>query len=156
MAILPITKNGDPVLRNRCQEVDPKELKTKEMKTLITDMVETMYDANGIGIAANQVGVGKRLCIVETDDGPICLVNPVITSASWKKVKDEEGCLSVPKKYGPVMRAKTLKVTALTPAGEEISFEATNMFARIIQHEIDHLDGTLFIDKVEGGPENIR
>lgn len=155
MAILPIVKDGDPILRIRSHEVEVRALSTPEIRSLIADMVETMYSANGIGIAAPQVGVGKRLCIVETDHGPICLINPVITTASWKKIKDEEGCLSVPGKYGPVMRAKTLHVSALTPEGKTLSFVANGMFARIIQHEVDHLDGILFIDKVEKKEKNV-
>jgi peptide deformylase len=156
MAVMDITKDGNPVLRVRAKEVDPAECGTPELLALVKDMVETMYAANGVGIAAPQVGVSKRLCIVETDNGPIALVNPVITDASWKKVKDEEGCLSVPKMYGPVMRAKSLRVTALTVDGKEVSFPAKDMFARIVQHEVDHLDGVLFIDKCEKPPRKVK
>lgn len=150
MAILPIVKDGEKaVLRERAAEVDPKELDTPEFKRFIEDMVDTMYHANGVGIAATQVGVGKRVFIAESPKGPIALVNPVFTKKSLKMQGGEEGCLSVPGKYDKLRRHKSVTIEALTPSGEKIAFTAENFFARILQHELDHLDGTLYIDRVK-------
>lgn len=148
MAILPIVKDGDPVLRVRAKEVPVKELATAKFKTLLEDMLETMYHANGIGIAAPQVGKSIRLFIAESAEGPIALINPVFSKKSWKMLKGEEGCLSVPGKYDKLKRHKSLTVTALTAEGKEISFTAENFFARVLQHEMDHLDGFLYVDRV--------
>lgn len=149
MAVLPIIKDGDPVLRNRAKEVDPQEIPGKRIQTLISDMVETMYAANGVGIAAPQVGESLRIFIAESAQGPIALINPVFTTASKKLLKDEEGCLSVPGKFDKVLRAKTVEVEALTSTGKRIAFGAENFFARILQHEMDHLEGILFVDRVQ-------
>ena len=145
---------GDPVLRRRAQEVEEKMFGSEELATLAEDMAETMAAAKGVGIAAPQVGVGLRVFIADTADGPLALVNPVITKMSSKKDLDEEGCLSVPGKFGTVGRARSLSIQARSVAGEKIAFEAKGFFARILQHENDHLDGILFIDRLaeaEGG-----
>ncbi len=149
MAVLPIVKDGDPVLRVRAKDIDPAALKTAKFKKLLEDMLETMYAANGVGIAAPQVGESVRLFIAESSDGPIALVNPTFTKKSWKMLNGEEGCLSVPGKYDKLKRHKTVTVAALTANGEKISFEAENFFARILQHEMDHLDGFLYVDRVK-------
>ena len=149
MAILPIVKDGDPVLRTRAKEVPAKDIGTPAFQKLLEDMLETMYDANGVGIAAPQVGVSKRVFIAESGDGPIALINPVFTKKSWKLLKGEEGCLSVPGKYDKLKRHKSLTVTALTADGKEISFLAEGFFARVLQHEQDHLDGFLYVDRVK-------
>jgi len=144
-----IMKKGTPVLHRRADEVDPKEIGTTAFVALLQDMVETMYAANGVGIAAPQVGVGKRIFIAESAEGPIALINPVITRRSKKMLKDEEGCLSVPGEFDKVLRHKEIDMEALTPTGECVAFTARDFFARILQHELDHLDGTLYIDRVE-------
>jgi peptide deformylase len=149
MAILPIVKDGDPVLRARAKEVPLKEIGTKEFAQLLEDMLETMYDANGVGIAAPQVGVGKRVFIAESSEGPIALINPVFTKKSWKLLKGEEGCLSVPGKFDKLRRFKTVTVAALTSEGKEVTFTADDFFARVLQHEMDHLDGFLYVDRVK-------
>lgn len=149
MAVRTIVVDGDPVLRQRAQEVDPKELKTEEFKTLLDDMVETMYHANGVGIAAPQIGVSRRIFIAESAQGPIALINPVFTKKSWKTLNGEEGCLSVPGKFDKVRRCKSVTIEGLTAAGAKISFTAENFFARILQHEMDHLDGYLYVDRVK-------
>ena len=149
MAVMKIVLDGDPVLRSRAAEVDPQEIAKPAFKTLLDDMVETMYAANGVGIAAPQVGVGKRIFIAESAHGPIALINPVFTKTSWKLVGGEEGCLSVPGKYDKVRRHKSVTVEALTATGEKVSFTADNFFARILQHELDHLDGMLYVDRVK-------
>lgn len=153
--IMRITKKGEEVLHKPSVEVDPSEFGTPELKKLIDDMLETMYDANGVGIAAPQVNVGKRIFIAESPDGPIALINPVFTKKSWKLLKGEEGCLSVPKHFDKVKRMKSVSVEAYTHGGEKIVFTATDFFARVLQHEMDHLDGTLFVDRVEEQKKDI-
>jgi peptide deformylase len=149
MAVLKIVTDGDPVLRVRAKDIDPATLKTAKFKKLLEDMLETMYAANGVGIAAPQIGESVRLFIAESSDGPIALVNPTFTKKSWKMLNGEEGCLSVPGKYDKLKRHKTVTVEALTANGEKISFEADHFFARILQHEMDHLDGFLYVDRVK-------
>lgn len=149
MAVWKIVFDGDPVLRTRAKEVDPKDIPSKEFQTLITDMVETMYAANGVGIAAPQIGISKRIFIAESAQGPIALINPVFTKKSMKTLGGEEGCLSVPGKYDKVRRYKSVSVEALTASGEKVAFTANDFFARILQHELDHLDGTLYVDRVK-------
>lgn len=149
MAVLKIVHDGDPVLRVRAKDIDLATLKTAKFKKLLEDMLETMYAANGVGIAAPQVGESIRLFIAESGDGPIALVNPTFTKKSWKFLNGEEGCLSVPGKYDKLKRHKTVTIDALTVEGEKISFEAENFFARVLQHEMDHLDGYLYVDRVK-------
>ncbi|MBI4458386.1 peptide deformylase [Candidatus Uhrbacteria bacterium] len=149
MAIRPIVRDGDPVLRIRAKEVDPKDLGGTEFAQLIEDMLETMYVAKGVGIAAPQIGVSLRVFIAESPDGPIALVNPVFSRPSKKTLKDQEGCLSVPGHFDTVSRYKGLAVEALTAEGKPVRFSVDGFFARILQHEMDHLDGMLFIDRVK-------
>ncbi|HTM68737.1 MAG TPA: peptide deformylase, partial [Candidatus Binatia bacterium] len=120
MAIMKIVRDGElPVLRERAKEVDPKEIATPGFKTLLEDMVDTMYHANGVGIAATQVGVGKRIFIAESAKGPIALINPVFTAKSLKTQGGEEGCLSVPGQFDKLRRHKSVTIEALTPSGEK-------------------------------------
>ncbi len=149
MAVRQIRIDGDPVLRQRAKEIDKNELGTPELRQLVSDMIETMKAANGVGIAAPQVGESVRLFIAESADGPVALVNPVFTKKSWKTAKDEEGCLSVPGKFDTVKRWLSVSVEALSVDGEPVKFAASGYFARILQHELDHLDGILFTDRVK-------
>jgi len=149
MAIRQIRTDGDPVLRQKAKEIEPKELGTERFRQLVADMIETMYAAKGVGIAAPQIGESIRLFIAEGDDGPVALANPVFTKKSWKLKKDEEGCLSVPGKYGTVKRSLSVSVEGLTAEGQPVKFTASGFFARILQHEMDHLDGILFIDRIK-------
>lgn len=146
MAILPIRKEGDPVLRQKAQLV-PKV--TKRIVKLLQDMEETMYAADGVGLAAPQVGVSERLIVVDVGDGPIHLVNPVLVAAEGSVV-DVEGCLSIPGVVGYVERAQKVVVDGLDMKGRPRRVEAEDWLARALQHEIDHLDGILFIDKATG------
>lgn len=146
MSILPILTEPNPILRKRAEEVASDLIPS--VQDLITDLLETMKEAKGVGLAAPQVGKSLRIIVVNTDDEPIVLINPVITRFSWRKFIDEEGCLSVPGKFGLVKRAKSIRVEALDENGEPIKFKAKDLFARVIQHETDHLDGKLFIDKM--------
>ena len=146
LAILPIRKEGDPVLRQKAQPV-PKV--TKRIVKLLQDMEETMYAADGVGLAAPQVGVSERLIVVDVGDGPIHLVNPVLVAAEGSVV-DVEGCLSIPGVVGYVERAQKVVVDGLDMKGRPRRVEAEDWLARALQHEIDHLDGILFIDKATG------
>ncbi|AZR72966.1 peptide deformylase [Anoxybacter fermentans] len=144
MAIYPIRKIGDPVLRTKAKEV--KEITNKTRK-LIDSMFETMYDAPGIGLAAPQIGISKRIIVIDLDDNPIALINPVIVEKQGSQV-GEEGCLSIPGERALVERYQFVKVRGLDINGREIEIESEDLLARALQHEIDHLDGILFIDKI--------
>lgn len=146
MAILPIRKEGDPVLRQKAQPVTKV---TKRVVKLLQDMEETMYAADGVGLAAPQVGVSERLIVVDVGDGPIHLVNPVLVSSEGTVV-DVEGCLSIPGVVGYVDRAQKVTVEGLDLRGRRRRIEADEWLARALQHEIDHLDGVLFTDKATG------
>ncbi|MBM7623305.1 peptide deformylase [Sporohalobacter salinus] len=145
MAILSIRTIGDPVLRTETKPVD--EI-TDQTKKLIENMKDTMYDASGVGLAAPQVGISKQIIIVDVGDGPLTLINPEIVDSSGAEI-DEEGCLSIPGENGKVERASKIVVEALNSDGEEVEIEAEGLLARALQHEIDHLEGTLFVDKVK-------
>ena len=143
MALLDVRLYGDPMLRRKATPV--REV-TPELRRLIADMVETMFHQVGIGLAAPQVGIPYRLLVMDDGNGGArALVNPVITQRSGSVV-DEEGCLSLPGIYADVERSKSITVDATDEDGKPINFEATGMPARVIQHEMDHLDGILFID----------
>jgi peptide deformylase len=145
MALLNILHYPDPRLRNRAE---PVERVDDEIRRLADDMLETMYDAPGIGLAAIQVGVAKRLIVLDITEErqhPRCLINPVILESSGAE-KMDEGCLSVPGIYEPVERAARIRYRALNRDGEEFEDEAEGLLAVCIQHEIDHLDGKLFVD----------
>ncbi|MEK7518574.1 MAG: peptide deformylase [Patescibacteria group bacterium] len=148
MALLPITTIPHVILRTKTQDVSVAEILTTEFQKLITDMVETMHGADGIGLAAVQVGIAKRLCVVTTKDGVVAFINPRITKHSFRKEVLEEGCLSIPGVFGIVRRPKRIALTAIDASGNPLTVTIDGMFARIMQHEIDHLDGVLFTDKV--------
>jgi len=145
MALLPILHFPDPRLREPTTLVDEVN---DEIRQLIDDMLETMYEAPGIGLAAPQVNIHKRLIVIDISEdksSPICLVNPQIISAEGHE-QMEEGCLSVPGVYEVVERAERVRVKALDRNGVEQEFDADGLLAVCIQHEIDHLDGKLFVD----------
>lgn len=122
---------------------------TPRLQSLIEDMFDTMYEACGVGLAAPQVGVLKRLVVIDTDDNPYVLINPVILETSGEQV-DNEGCLSLPGKMGQVTRPDYVKVRALDQNLKVYELEGTGLLARAICHELDHLDGKLYVDFVEG------
>lgn len=143
-----------PALHQPSQELTIDEVKSANIKKFIVDLTETMYHKNGVGIASVQVANPIRLCVIAKDFTPdkkkdLVLVNPTFEKATILRDWDEEGCLSVPLVYGKVRRYKKIKVRALAENGEKLEFVAKDFFARIIQHEIDHLNGTLFIDKAK-------
>jgi peptide deformylase len=142
MAVLDIHLLGSPVLRQQSAEIPAVD---SELRRFIDDLFETMGVAKGIGLAANQVGVARRVAVVGVDDERLVLVNPVIVSAEGK-AREEEGCLSIPDAYGEVTRAERIVVEALDREGKPYRREASGLLARAIQHEIDHLDGILFVD----------
>lgn len=144
MALREIRTLGDEVLRKRSREVEKID---DRVKTLIEDMIETMYHADGVGLAAPQVGILKRIIVIDAGEGPLRLINPEIIEFSGSQT-DEEGCLSVPGESGEVERPETVKVRALNEKGEEIEVEGRELLARALCHEIDHLNGVLFVDKV--------
>lgn len=141
-------------LRERSKEIEAGFLKTATAKKLIKEMVPIMYAADGIGLAAPQVDHNIRLCIIGKEAVPnkkqdLVLVNPQWEKVSRKTAWGEEGCLSVPKLFGKVKRYTKIKVQALDENGQPLNFVAQDFFARVIQHEVDHLDGILFIDKAK-------
>ena len=146
MATRKIRELGDEVLTKQCKEVTKMTLRTK---VLIQDMLDTMYEALGVGLAAPQVGVLKRIVVIDVGEGPIILVNPEILEISGEQT-GEEGCLSVPGKSGQVTRPDYVKVKALNEDMEEVELEGTGLLARAFCHEIDHLDGKMYVDLVEG------
>lgn len=149
MAIRNIRTENDAVLRKKCREVTEM---TPKLAELVEDMLETMYEANGVGLAAPQVGVLRNIVVIdvsEEEPDPIVLINPVILESSGEQTGDE-GCLSVPNKVGVVTRPDYVKVRAQNVDMEEIELEGTELLARAICHECDHLQGILYVDKAEG------
>ncbi len=147
--LLPIKIYGCPILREKSRSLLSEELQKKEIKQLFLDMEKTMIEKDGIGLAAPQIGQNLRVVVINSKDGSIILVNPKILRKSWKKEIMEEGCLSLPEIFGLVKRSSKISLVGLDRNGKKIKFRASGMFARVIQHEIDHLDGVLFIDKVK-------
>lgn len=153
MAIRTIRVLGDEVLNKTCKEVTKVNDHTLE---LIEDMFDTMYEANGVGLAAPQVGVLKRIVVIDvTGEDPILLINPKIVEMSGEQT-GSEGCLSVPGKAGNVTRANYVKCVAQNEKLETIEVEGTELLARAIQHEVDHLDGHIYVEKVEGELHNVQ
>lgn len=144
MALRNIRTYGDEILRKKSRSID---VVNDRIKTLIKDMFETMYEADGVGLAAPQVGILKRVVVIDVGEGPIALINPEIIEQGGKYI-DVEGCLSVPGEQGEVERPEKIKVKALNEEGKEIILEAEDLFARAICHEIDHLNGVLFVDRI--------
>jgi len=143
VSILDIRVLGDPILR---EETSPVGEITDEIRTLVANMFETMYLAKGIGLAAPQVGRRERLAVIDVDDKPFVIINPEIVATSGKPAKAEEGCLSIPDVYGDVERPATVLVRAQDLDGNSFDIEASELLARCLQHEIDHLHGKLFLD----------
>ena len=146
MAVREIRVQGDEVLTKVCKEV---KVMTPRTLVLIEDMLETMYEAMGVGLAAPQVGVLKRIVVIDIGEGPIVLINPEILETSGEQTGDE-GCLSVPGLAGQVTRPNYVKVRALDENMEEVIYEGEGLLAREFCHELEHLDGLLYVEKVEG------
>ncbi|MGM0499285.1 MAG: peptide deformylase [Bacillota bacterium] len=145
MALLQIREIGDPVLRSKAKKIDAVNKKTND---LIDNLFDTMYEEDGVGLAAPQVGILKRIAVVDIREGnKVILINPEIIEEEGKAIM-EEGCLSIPGETGDVIRSQKIKVRSLNREGKVIEFEAEGFEARAIQHEMDHLDGVLFVDKI--------
>lgn len=150
MAIRTIREYGDEILKKKSKEVDVIDNKIKE---LVKDMIETMHKYNGVGLAAPQVGILKRIAVIdlyEEGDGPVTLINPQIIKEEGKQTVDE-GCLSFPNQFAKVVRPKKVIVEALDEFGKKRIIEAEGLFAQAISHEVDHLEGEVFIDKIIPG-----
>ncbi len=154
MALRKIREMGEDVLTKHCKEVTKMNLRTK---LLINDMLDTMYEAGGVGLAAPQVGILKRIAVVDVGegDGPIVLINPEILEQDGEQT-GEEGCLSVPGKYGIVTRPNYVKVKTLTESMDEMIIEGEELLARALCHEIEHLDGKLYVELAEDGLHDVE
>lgn len=152
MAIRQIRVQGDDVLTKVCRPV--KEIPPR-IATLIEDMIDTMYEYDGVGLAAPQVGVLRRIAVIDVGDGPIVLVNPEVLETSGSQT-GEEGCLSLPGKSGQVTRPNYAKVHAFNENMEEYEVEGEELLARALLHEIDHLDGHMYTEKVEGNLHDVN
>lgn len=135
---------NDEILRKKCKKVDKI---TPRIQMILDDMAETMKEEDGVGLAAPQVGILRNIVVIDVGEGIIELINPIITEQSKETEIDVEGCLSVPQKYGEVERPSKVKVKALNREGKEFELEGEGLLARAICHELDHLNGVLFIDK---------
>lgn len=144
MAIRNIVKYGDDVLRKVCRT---QLVFDERLHTILDDMAQTMYSADGVGLAAPQIGILRRFCVVDVGDGLIELINPVLIKSSGKQT-GQEGCLSIPDKYAEVTRPMKIKVKAQDRFGKNFEIIAEELKARAILHEMDHLDGVLYIDRV--------
>jgi peptide deformylase len=147
MAKLDIRKNPDPALRVKTVKV--KDPLAKEVQELVLSMIETMYANNGVGLAATQVGSNLRLCVIETEGEQHIIINPQITAKSKDRIISEEGCLSFPGKFFPIKRHKEVQIRYVNEKGKPSKLKGRDLLARAIQHEIDHLDGVLIIDRIK-------
>lgn len=146
---IPVLHNPNPELRKVAKSLEIEKINTPEIQELIDNMLETMVKENGVGLAATQVGEHIRIFVAETNRGKQVYINPEIISKDAKIIDSEEGCLSVPGYYGIVKRSKKIKAIAYNRKGEKVTISTGGLLAIIFQHEIDHLDGVLFIDRAE-------
>lgn len=147
MPILKILTQPNPILRKPSVDINPTAITSREFKGLISAMKKTMIKTDGVGLAAPQIGKNIALVIINSKDGAFCLINPKIIKKSWARELGQEGCLSIPGVFGKVKRHKKISLTYYNQAGKKIKQTAMGMMARVMQHEIDHLNGILFIDK---------
>lgn len=146
MAIREIREMGDEVLEKKCK---PIKMMTPRTMELIEDMFDTLYESGGVGLAAPQVGILKRIVVIDIGEGPLLLINPEIVETSGSQT-GSEGCLSLPGKAGQVTRPNYVKVKALDVNMEPVEYEGTELLARAFCHELDHLDGIMYVEHVEG------
>lgn len=144
MAVFQIVNYPDPVLREKAREVQKI---TPQIGKLVTNLVDTMYDAAGVGLAAPQIGVSKRVIVIDPGDNLIVLINPEIVRLEGEEELGEEGCLSIPGVWGKVKRAPWVTVRGYDLQGKPVAYDAEGLAARAFQHEIDHLDGIVFLDR---------
>lgn len=145
MAIFPIRTFGDPVLRTKAKEIDTID---SGIRRLADDMIETMYDAPGVGLAAPQIGISKQLVVFDIGDGPKVLINPELLETSGGWIFDE-GCLSVPGRFWEIERPAFARARGLDEHGREVEYAGEELLGRVLQHEIDHLNGTLLIERLD-------
>ena len=158
MSLLKVARMGHPVLRARAREIDRAELRHASIQKLIDDMIDTMHEYHGVGLAAPQIHEGLRIFVaaiapendepLSPDDEPMVFINPVVTPAGSEVVEDWEGCLSIPDIRGRVPRARAIRVTGMDRTGARVDIASHDFPARVIQHETDHLDGVLFVDRM--------
>ena len=158
MSLLKVARMGHPVLRARAREIDRAEVRHASIQKLIDDMIDTMHEYHGVGLAAPQIHEGVRIFVaaiapgnddpLSSDDEPMVFVNPVVTASGPEVLEDWEGCLSIPDIRGRVPRARAIRVSAMDRAGGKIEIVSHDFPARVIQHETDHLDGVLFLDRM--------
>ena len=158
MSLLKVARMGHPVLRARARTIDRAELKQTALQKLIDDMIDTMHEYHGVGLAAPQIHESLRIFVaaiapenddpLSPDDEPMVFINPIITPTGPEIVEDWEGCLSIPDIRGRVPRVRSIKVTAMDRSGGRIDIASHDFPARVIQHETDHLDGVLFLDRM--------
>jgi peptide deformylase len=158
MSLLKVAHMGHPVLRTRAKEVDRSDLKQPSMQKLIDDMIDTMHEYHGVGLAGPQIHEGLRIFVaaitpdheepLSPDNEPMVFINPVVTAVGTEIVEDWEGCLSIPDIRGRVPRARVIQVSAMDRYGVKIDIASHDFPARVIQHETDHLDGVLFLDRM--------
>lgn len=146
--MLKIITQPNPILRKKSNLINLKEISSREFRGLLSSMIKTMLKTDGAGLAAPQIGKDIRLAVINSKDEPICLINPKIMKKSWAKELGQEGCLSIPGIFGEVKRHKKITVAYYDQAGKKIKQSVRGLMARVMQHEIDHLDGILFIDKM--------
>lgn len=151
MAIRQIILEGDPILTKKCRPVEKFD---KRLSELLDDMAETMYNGNGVGLAGPQVGILRRVIVVDTGDGLIQLINPQIVESSGEQ-REQEGCLSCPGRSGVTLRPMIVKVTGLNKEGNPVEYFGRGLKARAFCHEIDHLDGILFMSRVVAGEKGL-
>lgn len=147
MPQLKIITQPNPILRKKSAEINLEKIKSREFKALVRAMAKIMVTADGVGLAAPQIGKNIALAVINSKDGAFCLINPKITKKSFSRELGQEGCLSVPGIFGKVKRHKKITLTYYDLEGKKIKLAAEGMMARVMQHEIDHLHGILFIDK---------
>jgi len=159
MAILKVARLGHPVLRQVASPIAPREIRSPEIQRLIDDMIETMREYNGAGLAANQVHTLRQVCVIEVNGNPrypdainiplTVLINPVVTPLTAAMEEDWEGCLSVPDLRGQVPRYTAVRLEAYDRSGAKLDLVAKDFFARVIQHETDHLNGIVYVDRMK-------
>jgi peptide deformylase len=159
MPILKIITQPNPVLRKKAKAINLKEIQARDFTKLVSAMEKTMIKTDGAGLAAPQIGKSIRMAVINSKDGPICLINPKIIRKSWASEFGQEGCLSIPGIFGKVKRHKKITLIYYDRTSKKIKQTAQGLMARVMQHEIDHLDGILFIDKaveIEKLPLSLR
>lgn len=147
--ILPIIIAPNKILREKSKDINPEDLKKSEMKKLLLDMEKTMLQEDGLGLAAPQIGKNLNIFVINNKGKTLFVINPKITKRSWAKETDQEGCLSIPNTYGDVLRHKKINISYINEKGKKQKLGASNLLARIVQHEYDHINGVLFTDKAE-------